>query len=269
MISSREDARRLVDSCRYPPVGRRSFGPTRGLLYGGQDYLLHANDEIVVLAMIETAEGLERVEEIVDTRGIDGVYIGPNDLALALGSTPVIESDDAIVVDAIARIRKPIEARGLIAGIFCIRAQRRPSRVSGRDSTWSRPETTPARCASSLAKRSECFATPGSDALLSGSAAVLLSCVADDFTGSGNLANTLARGGRRTVFFICMHRRDFGERRGWRGGAQVAVGTGGRSSQSIPGRVGNIPFTRTLKSGNFGDADFFTMALAVLRAQCL
>ena len=130
MISTRADAQRLVDCCRYPPVGKRSFGPARGLLYGGPDYLAHANDEIVVLAMIETAEGLENVAEIMATPGIDGVYIGPNDLALALGRPPVVESDDPLIVDAIARIRVATTSRGLIAGIFCSGARAAAARVS-------------------------------------------------------------------------------------------------------------------------------------------
>ena len=119
MISTRRDAERLVASCRYPPVGVRSFGPARGLLYGGPDYLAHANDEIVVLAMIETAEGLANVADIAATPGLDGFYVGPNDLALALGKPPVVESDDAGIIEAIARIRAAAATHGLIAGIFC------------------------------------------------------------------------------------------------------------------------------------------------------
>lgn len=129
MISTRADALKLVNCCRYPPAGARSFGPARGLLYGGQDYLAHANDEIIVLAMIETAEGLENAAEIMATPGIDGVYIGPNDLALALGRPPVVESDDPLVIEAIARIRLAAAARGLIAGIFCSSARAAAVRV--------------------------------------------------------------------------------------------------------------------------------------------
>ena len=130
MVSNRADAQRLVQCCRYPPAGTRSFGPARGLLYGGPDYLEHANEEILVLAMIETAEGLENVDEIVATPGIDGVYIGPNDLALGLGRTPMAESEDVLVVEAIARIRKAASSRGLIAGIFCSGARAAAARVA-------------------------------------------------------------------------------------------------------------------------------------------
>lgn len=119
MISTRDDAEAFVAACRYPPAGSRSFGPSRGLLYGGPDYLAHANDEILTLAMIETAAGLDNLAEIVATPGLDGIYIGPNDLALALGRDPKPENDDAIMVEAIARIQAETARAGKIAGIFC------------------------------------------------------------------------------------------------------------------------------------------------------
>lgn len=119
MVSTAADAARLVSACRYPPAGRRSFGPARGLLYGGADYFAHANDEILALAMIETRAALDNLDAILATPGLDGVYVGPNDLALELGCAPRAEHDDSKVVDAVARIRAATAARGLIAGIFC------------------------------------------------------------------------------------------------------------------------------------------------------
>lgn len=119
MISSPAEAAALVSACRYPPVGTRSFGPARGLLYGGADYAIHANDEILVLAMIETAAGLDALHAIVATPGLDGIYIGPNDLALALGHVPVPESDEPEMVAAVARIVAATKAAGKLSGIFC------------------------------------------------------------------------------------------------------------------------------------------------------
>lgn len=130
MISTAADAAALVDACRYPPIGARSFGPARGLLYGGADYLAHANDEILVLAMIETVEGLTNLDAIVATPGLDGVYVGPNDLALALGLAPMAESREAPVVGAIERIRARVVAAGKIAGIFCSGGAGAAQRVS-------------------------------------------------------------------------------------------------------------------------------------------
>lgn len=119
MISSRADAEALVAACRYPPAGTRSYGPARGLLYGGSDYFAHADAEIIVLAMIETAEGLRNLDAIVATPGLDGIYVGPNDLCLALGLPPVVESDEPASIAAVARIRAACAAHGSIAGIFC------------------------------------------------------------------------------------------------------------------------------------------------------
>jgi len=119
MVSTAADAARLVGACRYPPAGRRSFGPARGLLYGGMDYFAGANAEVLAFAMIETREALDNLDAILDTPGLDGIYIGPNDLAIELGCAPRNEHDDPAVVSAIARAREGASRWGLIAGIFC------------------------------------------------------------------------------------------------------------------------------------------------------
>ena len=54
MVSNKSEAERFVQACMYPPQGYRSFGPVRGLIYGGSDYANHANDELLKFAMIET-----------------------------------------------------------------------------------------------------------------------------------------------------------------------------------------------------------------------
>ena len=60
MVSNREQAEKFVQACLYPPKGYRSYGPTRGLIYSGNDYADHANDEIIKLAMIESSEALQK-----------------------------------------------------------------------------------------------------------------------------------------------------------------------------------------------------------------
>lgn len=119
MVSTAAEAAAFASACRYPPSGTRSFGPARGLLYGGPDYFAKADDEIVALAMIETAQGLENLEAIVATHGLDGVYIGPNDLCLALGVAPSAESAEPVVVEAVQRIVGACRRAGKVAGIFC------------------------------------------------------------------------------------------------------------------------------------------------------
>ena len=119
MISTAADAAALVSACRYPPRGTRSFGPARGLLYGGSDYRVGADEAIIVLAMIETVEGLTNLDAILAIPGLDGVYVGPNDLSLAMGFDPANEPTVPAVVTAIEHIRAATRAAGMIAGIFC------------------------------------------------------------------------------------------------------------------------------------------------------
>ena len=88
MVSNRKEAEKFVQACQYPPKGYRSFGPIRASIYGGSDYAKHADSEILKLAMIETKEALEKLDEILDTPNLDGIYIGPADLSLAVGEEP-------------------------------------------------------------------------------------------------------------------------------------------------------------------------------------
>lgn len=117
LIDTRADAEALVAATSYPPLGRRSHGPMRGLLYGGADYPAHANTTIVRFAMIETADGLANLEDICATPGLTGLYVGPADLGNALGAGPSPVPTSSIVKDAIAHIASVATAAGLIPGI--------------------------------------------------------------------------------------------------------------------------------------------------------
>ena len=126
-IDTPEQAATLVAACRYPPRGSRSFGPARGLLYGGADYFDGADDEILALAMIESRPALDALDAILDTPGLDGIYVGPNDLALSLGMRP--GAPTAELDAAIAAILAAARQRGLIAGIFCADSDAARSRL--------------------------------------------------------------------------------------------------------------------------------------------
>ena len=119
MINTREDAEALVGACRYAPQGHRSFGPVRALMYAGADYPQHANDTVVAIAMIETQEALFNLEEILSVPGLDGIYIGPSDLALSLGGTPKPDQTDPKVVEAINHILAAAKRHGVVPGIHC------------------------------------------------------------------------------------------------------------------------------------------------------
>jgi len=102
----------------YPPRGYRSFGPVRGLIYGGADYADHANDEILKLAMIETKESLDKLDEIMSTDGVDGIYIGPADLSLAIGEKPGFDRpENTKAYSEILRILEHAKKNNIFAGI--------------------------------------------------------------------------------------------------------------------------------------------------------
>jgi 4-hydroxy-2-oxoheptanedioate aldolase len=117
MINTREQAEALVQACKYPPRGYRSWGPVRASLYAGADYGDHANADLVVMPMIETVEALKNLDAILSVPGVDAVYVGPSDLSLSMGCTPRLDQTDAPVVEAQQRIAEACKRHGVIAGI--------------------------------------------------------------------------------------------------------------------------------------------------------
>jgi 4-hydroxy-2-oxoheptanedioate aldolase len=117
MVNTRAEAEALVRACKYPPRGYRSWGPVRASIYAGADYGDHANDDIVVMPMIETAEAMKNLDEILSVPGVDGVYVGPSDLSLALGLKPRLDQTDAPVVEAQQKIAEACKRHGVVAGI--------------------------------------------------------------------------------------------------------------------------------------------------------
>jgi 4-hydroxy-2-oxoheptanedioate aldolase len=117
MINTRQQAEALVRACKYPPRGFRSWGPVRASLYAGTDYGDHANDQLLVIPMIETAEALENLDDILSVPGIDAVYVGPSDLSLAFGVKPRLDQTDAPVVEAQKKIVAACKRHGIVAGI--------------------------------------------------------------------------------------------------------------------------------------------------------
>ena len=117
MVNTREDAQKLVAWTHYQPRGTRSFGPVRALLYGGADYPQHANDTIVTFAMIETAQALDNLDDILSVEGLDAIYIGPSDLSLALGCKPTFDDVDPPVAQAIDHILERAKAHGVVAAV--------------------------------------------------------------------------------------------------------------------------------------------------------
>ena len=117
MINTRAEAEALVAACKYPPRGYRSWGPVRASIYAGADYGDRANPDLLVMPMIETAEALKNLDEILSVPGVDAVYVGPSDLSLALGCKPRLDQTDPPVVEAQERIVEACKRHGVVAGI--------------------------------------------------------------------------------------------------------------------------------------------------------
>ena len=117
MVNDPEAAARAVSACRYAPVGSRSYGPVAAISRYSEDYARVANDTVSCIVMIETAEAVDRIDEILSVPGIDAVYVGPVDLSLTLGLPPDTDHDDERFVTAITRIVDACERHGIVPGI--------------------------------------------------------------------------------------------------------------------------------------------------------
>lgn len=84
-VNNASEARSIVENVYYPPKGNRSFGPTRAVMYAGGDYFIKHAEELLVLPMIESIEGLSNAREILSVDGVTGCFVGPTDLNIALG----------------------------------------------------------------------------------------------------------------------------------------------------------------------------------------
>ncbi len=121
-VDTAEQATAFVRAMRYPPAGERSYGPSRGLLYGGPDYAEHADATVLSWAMIESATALANLEAILAVPGLDGVFVGPNDLALSLGERPGQLRPPPDTWAALGAVADAARAAGRFAGVFSLDA---------------------------------------------------------------------------------------------------------------------------------------------------
>jgi 4-hydroxy-2-oxoheptanedioate aldolase len=119
MINNREEAERFGSYARYAPRGVRSFGPTRSLNAFGPAYAKSANDQIVTFAMVETEAAVNNLDDILAVPEIDGIYVGPSDLALSMGFAPSLVVTEQRVIDAIEHIREATKRQKKFAAIHC------------------------------------------------------------------------------------------------------------------------------------------------------
>jgi 4-hydroxy-2-oxoheptanedioate aldolase len=128
MINTANDARAFVAAAKFPPIGERSWGPHRSMTLSGiadpKVYLRRANDLTITFAMIETRKALENLDAIVATPGIDGVFVGPFDLSIALANGKTVDPDSKEVDEALSQIAKAAHKAGRIAGVYCHTSKR-------------------------------------------------------------------------------------------------------------------------------------------------
>jgi 4-hydroxy-2-oxoheptanedioate aldolase len=122
MVNSVADARALAAFTKLPPMGERSWGPARALAFTGLsmgDYLKQANGFSLTIAMIETRAAMNVLDEILAVPGIDGVFVGPSDLSIALTNGATIDQLHPEVDKALDHIAARAKAHGKLASAFC------------------------------------------------------------------------------------------------------------------------------------------------------
>src|SRR6266849_7972562 len=118
MVNNGAEANALVSYSLYPPKGKRSNGPIRAGAYGAATpYQASANDEVLVIPMIETQEAIDNIDAILDVPGISGIYIGPSDLGLSLGLVPKLDREEPQILTIYDKLLAAIKKRNLFAGI--------------------------------------------------------------------------------------------------------------------------------------------------------
>lgn len=122
MVNTAEQAARFVSYLRYPPLGDRSFGPTRANFSAGANYASEANNEILAFAMVETREAMDNLDAIAGTPGLDGIYVGPADLTFSLAQgrlAPAFDREEPEMIEALHRILTACRKAGIRAALHC------------------------------------------------------------------------------------------------------------------------------------------------------
>ena len=118
MIETAEDAACLVQATKYPPLGKRSFGPYRGKYLIDGDYVEAANAWTISCGQIETRRAVENIDAICAVPGFDMICLGPNDLAISLSNGQNRDIRSPAVLDAVRHVHARASAKGIITFIF-------------------------------------------------------------------------------------------------------------------------------------------------------
>jgi 4-hydroxy-2-oxoheptanedioate aldolase len=136
MCCSVAEAEQAVAACKYPPAGRRPVGGSLHALNfqtDVADYYRRANDEVLVIIQTEHVKAVENCEDIYRVPGIDGMFVGPNDLLSSMGKAPAMETDDPEFVAALRHVRETAARCGIASGIHVVDADAAQRRL---DEGW-------------------------------------------------------------------------------------------------------------------------------------
>lgn len=119
MVNSKEEAENAVKSCKYPPEGFRGCGPRRASRYGARyrEYVEGANEDTLVVVMIESEKAIQNIDEILSVKGVDAIFVGPDDLSLNLGIFQ--QREDPKFVSALKVILESCHKHGVAPGMHC------------------------------------------------------------------------------------------------------------------------------------------------------
>ncbi|MGE0282811.1 MAG: HpcH/HpaI aldolase/citrate lyase family protein [Rhizobiaceae bacterium] len=116
MVNSAHEAGKVVEAAKYPPQGKRGFGPWRAsnFYYDEADYFASANKDTAIIVQIESRDAIQAVADIARTPGIDALYVGPADLRMSLGLPAGLTSE---LLAACKRVTDAARKNGIAAGI--------------------------------------------------------------------------------------------------------------------------------------------------------
>ena len=132
MCNTVEEAERAVAACKYPPLGERSIGGalhTLNFNCSAPEYFSRANDEILVIVQAEHIDAVENCEQIFAVPGLDGMFVGPNDLLSSMHKTPNMDSQDPDFIDALVHLRTTANRFGIAPGIHVSNPQAAQKRI--------------------------------------------------------------------------------------------------------------------------------------------
>ena len=117
MINGASEARTFAAGARYYPAGNRSSGPLRAAMVYGADYFKRANEAVLVLGMVETPGAIANLDAILEIDSMDGIYVGPNDLSIAMGMAAGTDREEPEFIRTLEDIARRANTHGKIPGV--------------------------------------------------------------------------------------------------------------------------------------------------------